>query len=189
MDNRICKLMKAKEYIDKMANGINPVDNELVKEGDSLNNVYIARCLFFVSNELNNIISQENNHDLVAEGKAKVKKDNFVLSEEDLKNYNFDDKPVNITTLTNKLNDCISKDNMKKINYKSIGNWLAINGYLTETINEDGKTQRIPTNKGLELGIIMESKTNSRGINYLAVLYSVKAQKIIIENIPNIISK
>lgn len=42
-------LEHAKNYIDKMANGINPLTNENVSESDLINNVKISRCLFYVS--------------------------------------------------------------------------------------------------------------------------------------------
>lgn len=40
------KLRIAKEWISKLANGINPLDNNLIKDEDIVNNVHISRCLF-----------------------------------------------------------------------------------------------------------------------------------------------
>ena len=39
-------LKHAKEYIENMANGINPLTGESVKDDDLINNVRISRCLF-----------------------------------------------------------------------------------------------------------------------------------------------
>ena len=38
-------LLHAKSYIDKMAQGINPLTDEAVPDGDMVNNVRISRCL------------------------------------------------------------------------------------------------------------------------------------------------
>lgn len=50
------KLLKAKSYLDKLANGINPVTNEIVPESDTINNIHISRCLFYISDVLRNVI-------------------------------------------------------------------------------------------------------------------------------------
>ena len=43
------KILYAKSFIDKMANGVNPLDNTPIPEGELLNHVRISRCLFYVS--------------------------------------------------------------------------------------------------------------------------------------------
>lgn len=55
------KLLKAKSYLDKLANGINPITNELASEYDTINNIHISRCLFYVSDVLRNLIENNNN--------------------------------------------------------------------------------------------------------------------------------
>lgn len=64
-------LCRAKEYIDKLANGIDPLTDSPVNENDIVNNIRISRCLFYVSNVLNRVIANgvhlkknifQNNH-------------------------------------------------------------------------------------------------------------------------------
>ena len=50
-------LCRAKTYIDKLANGIDPLTDEPVRENDIVNNVRISRCLFYVSGVLDKVIS------------------------------------------------------------------------------------------------------------------------------------
>ena len=52
-------LKHAKNYIDSLANGINPLTGEPVNEGDIVNNVRISRCLFYVSGILGKVLSGE----------------------------------------------------------------------------------------------------------------------------------
>lgn len=47
---------RAKIYIEKLANGINPLTDDNVPEGDIVNNVKISRCLFFVADVLEKVI-------------------------------------------------------------------------------------------------------------------------------------
>ena len=48
------KILKAQDWVRKLANGINPLNGSLVKEDDVVNNVHISRCLFYVADLLGN---------------------------------------------------------------------------------------------------------------------------------------
>ena len=49
------KLRVAIDWISKLANGTNPIDGSTLPDNDIVNNVHISRCLFFVSNLLEDI--------------------------------------------------------------------------------------------------------------------------------------
>lgn len=49
------KLKVATDWISKLANGMNPIDGSTLPDNDIVNNVHISRCLFFVSNLLEDI--------------------------------------------------------------------------------------------------------------------------------------
>ena len=50
------KMMRAKTYIDKLANGIDPLTDCEMPDDKVLNNVRISRCLFYVSDILSKVI-------------------------------------------------------------------------------------------------------------------------------------
>jgi hypothetical protein len=54
------KLALAQEWIRKLANGINPLNGNAVKEDDVVNNVHISRCLFYVAD----VMEKSANFDL-----------------------------------------------------------------------------------------------------------------------------
>lgn len=43
------KTLIAKDWMQKLANGINPLDGTMIPDGDIVNNVHISRCLFYVA--------------------------------------------------------------------------------------------------------------------------------------------
>lgn len=49
-------MQHAKDYLDKLAKGIDPLTDREVPEGDIINNVRISRCLFYVSDVLRQVI-------------------------------------------------------------------------------------------------------------------------------------
>lgn len=96
------KLLKAKSYLDKLANGINPITNGLASENDTINNIHISRCLFYVSDVLRNLIENNNNPQ-----KKKNSKISFSVTPQQLADYVFDDNPITVTEITKKLNSLI----------------------------------------------------------------------------------
>ena len=46
------KIEYAKSFIDKLANGVNPLDNSVIPDGEIVNNVRLSRCFFYVSDIL-----------------------------------------------------------------------------------------------------------------------------------------
>ncbi len=43
------KIEYTKSFIDKLANGINPLDDMPIPENNIVNNVRLSRCFFYVS--------------------------------------------------------------------------------------------------------------------------------------------
>lgn len=54
------KLRRAKKFIEKLADGYDPLTDQIVPEGDVINNVQISRCLFFVADVLAQVIEQSD---------------------------------------------------------------------------------------------------------------------------------
>ena len=46
------KIALAKDWVRKLANGINPLTGNAVNENDVVNNVHISRCLFYIADIL-----------------------------------------------------------------------------------------------------------------------------------------
>lgn len=65
------KIERAKVYMEKLANGINPIDNTMAPDKDIINNVRLSRCFFFVSDVLRQVI--ENGGPKPAAGGKKEK--------------------------------------------------------------------------------------------------------------------
>ena len=74
------KIEYAKSFIDKLANGINPIDGTQIPEGDIVNNVRLSRCFFYVSDILRQVI--ENGGVNAPQYAKRIKKLPFALTEE-----------------------------------------------------------------------------------------------------------
>ncbi len=172
---------RAKTYVEKLANGINPLDDTTIPENDIVNNVRISRCLFYVSGILEKVISNGGN---VAAKKASKK--DFYISFDDVQKFEVSPTAITISEIAKRINELVNDENMKKIAYKHIADWLVSIEMLSVETNPDGKTTKKPTESGSNLGISTEIRNSMRG-DYTAVVYNAKAQQFIIDNIEAII--
>ena len=95
------KIEYAKSFIDKLANGINPIDDTNVPDGDIVNNVRLSRCFFYVSDILRQVI--ENGGITASKSTKSKKKQAFILTQEQ----------------------------REKISSNTISNWLVEKGFLS----------------------------------------------------------
>lgn len=49
-------LQRAKMYMEKLANGINPLDDTMIPDGEVVNQVRLSRCFFYVADVLRQVI-------------------------------------------------------------------------------------------------------------------------------------
>ena len=83
-------LCRAKTYIDKLANGINPLNDQLLDENDVVNNVRLSRCFFYVSDILRQVI--ENGGVGATEKPKKEKKEPLQIPFEKRSSFAFSEK-------------------------------------------------------------------------------------------------
>lgn len=172
------KIAYAKIYIDKLANGINPLTDRQVPDSDIINNVKISRCLFYVSAVLRQAMEKEGQ----AQRKVKIVKAPFQPDYEARSMFQYSEVPISVSEITRRINELIRPEEMKKLNYKHIVDWLIQAGFLTLVTRNDGKVVRKPTDSGIQLGIATEQRHGSRGI-YTVVVYNKEAQQFILDNL------
>ena len=177
------KMQRAKMYIDKLANGINPIDDTNVPEDDTINNIRLSRCLFYVSEVLGRVIENGGNVEC-----KKTPKENFNISFDEIQKFEFSEIPIAVSEIAKRINALVRNVNMKKMTHKHLSDWLISVEMLRMEQLPNGKTSKAPTKSGNELGIITEMRTGLRG-NYTAILYNRNAQQFIIDNIDAVIAK
>ncbi|MBO5411576.1 MAG: hypothetical protein J6A38_00630 [Clostridia bacterium] len=176
-------LCRAKTYIDKLANGINPLNDELLEENDIVNNVKLSRCFFYVSDVLRKVIE---NGGFVQ--KSKNKRKTFHISEEELNQYEYSDEPISITHVVRRINDLINQNEVKRLSYKVVSDWLKDIGMLEDANGRYGNARTCPSKIGEELGISIEKRISTQG-EYFATYYNRNAQEFIINHIQAITRK
>ena len=178
------KILFAKSYLDKLANGINPLTGQPVPDTDVINQVKISRCLFYVSDllwQMAESIGIPQNHGV-------AKKQPFQLDFADRQKFPFSDAPIPVSEIAKRINDLINPETTKKLSYRHIVDWLLEIGQLSLVTAPDGTSRKQPTPNGMELGITQEQRQGVRG-TYTVILYNRDAQQFILDNLDGAIAQ
>jgi hypothetical protein len=180
-------IQHAKNYLDKLAQGINPLTNEPVPEDELVNNVRISRCFFFVSNVLRRVIENGG----VETVQYQSNRPPFSMDYRLLEQFSYSEYPLGINQIVGRINDLVPPDTTRRLTFAPIVKWLLEQGYLMEiesTIGDKVRHPKRPTPKGQQIGISTEMRNGVHG-DYIAVVYNQCAQAFVVQHLPEMLKK
>ena len=178
------KIAYAKSFIDKLANGVNPIDNSAIPDGDVVNNVRLSRCFFYVSSLLEQMIN-EKSHEENKKEKA-VKRVRFNPFEVPIEKFRFSDEPITLGEMHRRLDELVDLSKMRRIARSRIPIWLVNVGMLTLPDLTERKYYGHPTKEGTEIGISILVYDNELG-KHSTLVFNREAQQFIIDHLGHII--
>ena len=167
------KLKVAIDWINKLANGMNPLDGSTLPDSDIVNNVHISRCLFYVSHVLEDAGKKSSS-------RQKQYELEFQLTPEIASKVYIAER-TGIAMFVKEINKVIP-ENMQPLAASKVTQWLVSVGYLVEQQSNDGRKYKAPTELGTSIGMTSAWRDGSQG-QYLAVSYDANAQHFILENL------
>lgn len=178
-------MKRAKMYIDKLSEGINPLDGTRTNPDDIVNNERISRCFNYVSTVLENVINNGGN----VVKNFYISRNPFSISDEQLANFEYSDIPISLTEIVNRINNLIDPESISDLKATSVSEYLVEIGILKVVERSDGKKNKEPTEFGSKIGIAIENRTSLAGHSYDVNLYSKNAQQFIIDNLRGAVEK
>lgn len=169
-------LERAKMYMEKLANGIDPITEAVIPEGEVVNNVRLSRCFFYVADVLRQVIERGGVNPPPA-----VKKQAFAVPMEKRSAFAFSKEPINATEIVRRLND-LAAENMVKLTTTIITEWLLDIELLQVETDREGKSVKRPTPRANALGITVEERNSMNG-PYTVVTYDRQAQQFVLDNL------
>lgn len=167
----------AKSIIENLAQGVNPLNGEMVPDDEIINNVKVSRCLFYVSDLLEKLCKGE------PVKKEKKLKTPFFIEEVELEKFEYSDYGIAISEIIQRINNIVGF-NGRKIKKTVIIGRLIEDGYISES-EINGRKYKLPTDKGIQAGIYSEERFGYKG-SYRVVLYNRNAQQIVIDYIKKV---
>ena len=172
-------MQRAKMYMEKLAQGIDPISDQEIPEDSVLNNVRLARCFFYVSGVLDQVIANGGNV-------KKTPKKNFYVTEEELRRLNPSPEPIRITQFVELVMNAINDPDRKKLKTTTITDWLIEKGFMSKQADAGGKSKRLSTAMGEQIGLTAKLREGQYG-TYQAVYYSEEAQRFILDHLQEIL--
>lgn len=175
-------MQRAKMYMDKLARGIDPITDQEISDDSVLNNVRLARCFFYVSDVLGQVIANGG----VIGGQPRTEA--FSITPEQLAKVRISQEPVRVTQLVDMISGAVANPGMKKLKTTIITDWLLEKGFLEKLTDPDGKNRRVPTRNGLLIGLSTQVRQGQSG-EYHAVFYNADAQRFVLDHLCEMISR
>jgi hypothetical protein len=177
------RIAYAKSFIDKLAHGINPLDDTPIPDGDITKNIRLARCFVYVSKILEKAIERERKQEIKAKKKERLP---FTITPEQLQRFEYSVTPISVSDMGKRINRLVSEDieemKMAKFPYRKINYWLHDIGMIEWREWANGKRKRFPTAEGEAIGLVWEIRENY-GRKSPVVYLSEETQHFIIDNI------
>lgn len=170
-------LERAKMYMEKLANGINPIDDSMIPDEDVVNNVRLSRCFFYVADVLGQVIDNGG-----TAPQKKIKKEPFSLPVEKRREFAFADVPITISEFVKRINDLTTSENMTKLTTTVVMDWLVSIEALRVESTATGHSAKRPTAHGTTLGIGVDNRVGMNG-PYSVVVYDRAAQEFLLDNL------
>ena len=178
--NEIDKLRRAKLYMDKLTNGVDPNSGMRVHEDDIVRDSRVIACFEYISRVLEWEIESFENRPTTPE---KPRRRRVFINDNQFSQLQLNYGECKVSDITNEINRVIVDNGTKKMQAAWINDWLESIGMMIK--NADGR--RVVTSAGEEIGITSHLKTSLRGTEYYLNLYSVQAQSFIFDNLRAII--
>lgn len=182
--NELEKLQRARLYMNKLANGIDPISDREIPTDAILNNVRLSRCFFYVADVLRQVIDGE----LVTRPAARPNKPDFYITDDQRGRIEITSVSCTMTDMVKRINDITAGNQCKEFRTNWISEWLVSQGFLDVFVDDMGKNRKRATAHGESIGISSEVRHSAQGWPYLAVLLNSDAQRMVIDSIDSMIS-
>ena len=120
------KIAYAKSFIDKLANGINPLDDTPIPDDDIANNVRLSRCFFYVSDILRQVYENGG-----VNKPKRTPKIPFAVSVEQLEKFEYSEEPIPVSEIAKRIYE-----------FEEVSSVYLMSGAFDLTVIVEGRTMK-----------------------------------------------
>ena len=171
------KLIVAKYYCEKLANGIDPISDKPVPSDSVLNHVKLVRFFYFLKEYLAEELSESS-----PKKPQKQRYESFLITREALSEVLLSSTPISISEFAKRVNQKI-KPTSKLFTCRWATDWL-VQAYLLSVSAIDDK--KYPTEAGKKIGLSLEVRKRMSQ-EYSVVVYNKDAQQFLLDNMDAIL--
>lgn len=180
------KLQRAREYLQQLSQGIDPISHEALPEGNGITGQRLRNCFAYVAGVLGQVI--ENGGQVGRQ--TREKKAPFSISAQQLSQVELSDTPVSLSVVVQRINEAAGLDDTKKkLTHPPLANWLLTKGFLQEVTDAQGHKSKAATIQAGEIGIVRAQRQNPNGKSYWVNLYTREAQQFLLDHLEQILQE
>lgn len=168
------KLLESKNLLQKIASGINPLDDTPILDESFLHNPQVIRPLFYLTDYISNEIEKKN--------RTTRRPTKFTINDEQLQLVVLPPGSIGINEFAKAINAVIDQTISKKITGVMINKKLKEMGILSEEIDKEGHRATVANDKSEGYGI--ESITRIyNGREYQKVVFNEVGKAFLLKNL------
>lgn len=174
------RLIKAREVLTKIADGVNPMSGEPINEKDFIHDPRMIRHFFYIAEVMNDVIRyRAANH--------MKKLTDFIIAEDEKKRVMLPESKIGVTEFAKRINFVLDPYKSKKLTGADLNRQLKKMGILSEVDGEDGKPRTITNDKSGEYGIETE-KRSYNGREYDMIVFNDQGKRFLLDNLEKIMA-
>jgi hypothetical protein len=180
MNENITRLTRAKSILEKMAEGVNPINGERIEEGNFLCDQRMKHCLLFVTGVLDGELNRQL--DIISK-----RLPDFIITKEQKESIVLPEGKISISEFVRCVNNAIDRTKSRKINAHELNSQLKEIGVLSEEKNDNGKSHIVINEKSKKYGIEAELRNSRDGSAYYAIAFNDAGKKFLLDNLEKIL--
>ena len=147
-------LQRAKMYLEKLCEGIDPLTGRAV-DASTLQNERIRKCFTYICKVLNKQITVADLPPKSVEKwtERRRRKKPFYITEEERRKIRLPQGACLVSVLVDIINEAVNDNERKRLTGKAVTTWLAAQGYLCEQMNEQGRIYWWLTEQANSIGL------------------------------------
>lgn len=169
------KLVKAAEVLNRIANGINPLNGEAIAAESFLQDPRIIRCFFYVKDILSQIAAGHS-------PKNTARPEGYAITREELQRVELPEGKIGVNEFARCVNQALDLTRSKKITGADLNKRLKKMGILGEEATPAGKSRTVLTPESAAHGITAEMR-NFRGNEYEMILFDDRGKQFLLDNL------
>lgn len=171
------QIQSAKDILQKIANGINPVNGESISNESFLNDPQIIRCFYYISQILEGILNGVF---------TKRVSGSFHINEEQTKTVVLPQGTLGVSAFAKCINDALDISN-KKLTGMELNKKLKQMKILGEEKDSEGKAITVINDNSQRYGFEVEHRSFN-GREYDKIVINDKGKKYLLDNLEKIMS-
>ena len=182
------RMLYAKQYLEQMADGINPLNRQPVAPDDLVRDPHIANCLLYVADIVAAVLENGGTEEQPEPRERSTRRTEYFITDEQRSQLKTNASPVYVSDIARELSKFSKENGCRQLTAAKLNLWLLSVGMLEERDIGRDTPAKAATPAGEQIGIRSEEATDGKGQPYIRSLYTEAAQQFVLDHLDGILA-